>query len=161
MSGQAFPHVSILGLRRAEHFPIKCRKSIRDGLYKCTRNTYPMFVPCHAQFKVKYQTSQPNRIILTCFQKKRFRARTILACTRASKINGIWPSSRRFMSWLLFSNRHLIVPCQGLRIDIQRLTKDTIEFDLIGVDASIANAFRRILVAEVGFWFRSRTETAR
>lgn len=65
------------------------------------------------------------------------------------------------MSWLLFSNRHLIVPCQGLRIDIQRLTKDTIEFDLIGVDASIANAFRRILIAEVGFWFRSRKETAR
>lgn len=65
------------------------------------------------------------------------------------------------MSWLLFSNRHLIVPCQGLRIDIQRLTKDTIEFDLIGVDASIANAFRRILIAEVRFWFGFRKETAR
>lgn len=39
--------------------------------------------------------------------------------------------------------------CQGLRIDIQRITKDTVEFDLIGVDASIANAFRRILIAEV------------
>ena len=45
------------------------------------------------------------------------------------------------------------VPCQGLRIDIQRITKDAIEFDLIGVDASIANAFRRILIAEVRSYF--------
>jgi DNA-directed RNA polymerase I and III subunit RPAC1 len=51
-------------------------------------------------------------------------------------------------------------PRQGLRIDIQRITKDTIEFDLIGVDASIANAFRRILIAEVRFLFSLRKETA-
>jgi len=38
---------------------------------------------------------------------------------------------------------------KGLRIDIQRISEDTIEFDLIGVDAAIANAFRRILIAEV------------
>ena len=50
-----------------------------------------------------------------------------------------------------FSKMYLTDPCQGLRIDIQRITKDTIEFDLIGVDASIANAFRRILIAEVRF----------
>ncbi len=50
------------------------------------------------------------------------------------------------------SNMHLTFPCQGLRIDIQRISKDTVEFDLIGVDAAIANAFRRILIAEVRFF---------
>ena len=30
------------------------------------------------------------------------------------------------------------------------LTDDEMEFDMIGIDASIANAFRRILIAEVG-----------
>jgi DNA-directed RNA polymerase I and III subunit RPAC1 len=32
---------------------------------------------------------------------------------------------------------------------VQRLSNRSIEFDLVGVDASIANAFRRILIAEV------------
>lgn len=32
---------------------------------------------------------------------------------------------------------------------MQRLSQRSIEFDLVGVDASIANAFRRILIAEV------------
>lgn len=35
------------------------------------------------------------------------------------------------------------------RVEVVRLTEDDIEFDLIGVDASIANAFRRILIAEL------------
>ncbi|XP_072912284.1 DNA-directed RNA polymerases I and III subunit RPAC1 isoform X4 [Hemitrygon akajei] len=35
------------------------------------------------------------------------------------------------------------------RIDIVRLEDDTLEFDMIGIDAAIANAFRRILLAEV------------
>ena len=34
-------------------------------------------------------------------------------------------------------------------MQVQRLSQRSIEFDLIGVDASIANAFRRILIAEV------------
>eukprot|EP00397_Hematodinium_sp_SG-2012_P054787 GEMP01066355.1.p1 GENE.GEMP01066355.1~~GEMP01066355.1.p1 ORF type:complete len:292 (+),score=54.27 GEMP01066355.1:65-940(+) len=38
---------------------------------------------------------------------------------------------------------------KGLRIDIKRLDDDVAEFDLIGVDAAIANSFRRILLAEV------------
>ena len=38
---------------------------------------------------------------------------------------------------------------QNLQISIVSLTKDDIEFDLIGVDASIANALRRIMLAEV------------
>jgi DNA-directed RNA polymerase I and III subunit RPAC1 len=29
------------------------------------------------------------------------------------------------------------------------LSKHSVEFDLIGIDASIANAFRRIMIAEV------------
>ena len=60
----------------------------------------------------------------------------------------------------LISNMRLMSPCQGLRIDIQRITKDTIEFDLIRVDASIFNAFRRILIAEVRSLFGLRKGTA-
>ncbi|KAL1927088.1 hypothetical protein VTP01DRAFT_5051 [Rhizomucor pusillus] len=38
---------------------------------------------------------------------------------------------------------------RNFKITINHLTPHSIEFDLIGVDASIANAFRRILIAEV------------
>ncbi|AFR94965.1 DNA-directed RNA polymerase I and III subunit RPAC1 [Cryptococcus neoformans] len=38
---------------------------------------------------------------------------------------------------------------QDLVASVQRLTPSTIEFDLVGVDASIANALRRTLIAEV------------
>jgi len=38
---------------------------------------------------------------------------------------------------------------QGCSVQIQRLSQRTVEFDLIGVDASIANALRRVLLAEV------------
>ncbi|XP_072104560.1 DNA-directed RNA polymerases I and III subunit RPAC1 isoform X2 [Mobula birostris] len=38
---------------------------------------------------------------------------------------------------------------QNFRIDIVRLEDDTLEFDMIGINAAIANAFRRILLAEV------------
>ncbi|KAI9477743.1 MAG: DNA-directed RNA polymerase [Benjaminiella poitrasii] len=38
---------------------------------------------------------------------------------------------------------------KNFKVKIQRLSKHSIEFDLIGVDASIANAFRRIMIAEV------------
>ena len=34
-------------------------------------------------------------------------------------------------------------------MDVIRLSERNIEFDLIGVDASIANALRRILMSEV------------
>ncbi len=39
----------------------------------------------------------------------------------------------------------------NLKINIISLTDDEVVFDLIGVDTSIANALRRILLAEVGF----------
>lgn len=38
---------------------------------------------------------------------------------------------------------------QNLKLQVTRLSPDRIEFDLIGVDASIANAIRRVLMAEV------------
>ena len=38
---------------------------------------------------------------------------------------------------------------QKLRVKTQKLSTRSIEFDLVGVDASIANALRRILIAEV------------
>lgn len=38
---------------------------------------------------------------------------------------------------------------QNFKVKIQRLSKHSVEFDLIGIDASIANAFRRVMIAEV------------
>ncbi|KIJ70380.1 hypothetical protein HYDPIDRAFT_122123 [Hydnomerulius pinastri MD-312] len=38
---------------------------------------------------------------------------------------------------------------EKLMVKVERLSNRSIEFDLVGVDASIANAFRRILIAEV------------
>ncbi|THH18339.1 hypothetical protein EW146_g2644 [Bondarzewia mesenterica] len=38
---------------------------------------------------------------------------------------------------------------QRLKVKVQSLSNRSIEFDLVGVDASIANALRRILIAEV------------
>ena len=34
-------------------------------------------------------------------------------------------------------------------VRVQRLSNRSVEFDIVGVDASIANAFRRIMIAEV------------
>lgn len=34
---------------------------------------------------------------------------------------------------------------------MNRLTEDDIEFDMIGIDPALANAFRRILIAEVKY----------
>ncbi|XP_064990850.1 uncharacterized protein LOC135628214 isoform X4 [Musa acuminata AAA Group] len=39
--------------------------------------------------------------------------------------------------------------CKNFKVKVVRLTNDEIEFDMIGIDASLANAFRRILIAEV------------
>ncbi|XP_077438585.1 DNA-directed RNA polymerases I and III subunit RPAC1 [Vanacampus margaritifer] len=38
---------------------------------------------------------------------------------------------------------------KGFRIDIEELTENLMVFDMVGIDAAIANAFRRILLAEV------------
>ena len=52
---------------------------------------------------------------------------------------------------------------KSLKIDIIKLTEDTIEFDLVGVDAAMANALRRIMLSEVPtvaietVWFADNT----
>jgi len=38
---------------------------------------------------------------------------------------------------------------ENLKVEVKRLSQRSVEFDLVGVDASIANAFRRILIAEI------------
>lgn len=38
---------------------------------------------------------------------------------------------------------------QNFRIDVVHTSDDSIEFDMVGIDAAMANAFRRILLAEV------------
>lgn len=38
---------------------------------------------------------------------------------------------------------------RDFKVVINRLTEDDIEFDMIGIDAALANAFRRILISEV------------
>ncbi len=45
--------------------------------------------------------------------------------------------------------RGLPADLQDLVVSVQRLTPSTLEFDLVGVDASIANALRRVMIAEV------------
>ena len=40
---------------------------------------------------------------------------------------------------------------QKLHVKVNSLSQRSVQFDLVGVDASIANAFRRILIAEV--WY--------
>lgn len=44
----------------------------------------------------------------------------------------------------------------GLRVNIISDEDDEVVFDLIGVEAPIANALRRILIAEVRVWRRVR-----
>lgn len=38
---------------------------------------------------------------------------------------------------------------KNFKIEVIHLTDDEMEFDMIGIDAAIANAFRRILISEV------------
>lgn len=46
--------------------------------------------------------------------------------------------------------------CNNFRVEVVRLTEEDMEFDMIGIDAAIANAFRRILISEVcTFWSTS------
>lgn len=52
-------------------------------------------------------------------------------------------------SGLLGYLTNFAVEAQNLRVQVKRLSQRSIEFDINGVDASIANAFRRIMIAEV------------
>lgn len=44
---------------------------------------------------------------------------------------------------------------QNFRVDVVHLDENSLEFDMVGIDAAIANAFRRILLAEVFIGGRS------
>ncbi|KAK1297771.1 DNA-directed RNA polymerase II subunit RPB3-B [Acorus calamus] len=39
--------------------------------------------------------------------------------------------------------------CRDFKIDVTRLTEDEMEFDMVGIDAALANAFRRIIISEL------------
>ena len=39
--------------------------------------------------------------------------------------------------------------CKNFRVQVISLDSDDIEFDMVGIDAAVANAFRRILISEV------------
>ncbi|XP_020247739.1 DNA-directed RNA polymerases I and III subunit RPAC1 [Asparagus officinalis] len=39
--------------------------------------------------------------------------------------------------------------CKNFKVVVNKLSEDEMEFDMIGIDAALANAFRRILIAEV------------
>lgn len=39
-------------------------------------------------------------------------------------------------------------PRQNFRVDVTALDQEAIEFDFVGIDAAIANTFRRVLIAE-------------
>ena len=50
----------------------------------------------------------------------------------------------------------VLLPLQDFRIDMVRLTEEEAEFDMVGIDAAVANAFRRILLSEVStYWWLS------
>lgn len=42
---------------------------------------------------------------------------------------------------------------KSFRVEVISLTEDDMEFDMIGIDAALANAFRRILISEVRIVF--------
>lgn len=72
------------------------------------------------------------------------RTRSILVCFTqvASKdYPGVYPGEDH--TWNVTKFR------DGLKLEVQRLTPSSVEFDLIGVDASVANSLRRTLIAEV------------
>ena len=44
---------------------------------------------------------------------------------------------------------HVGLILQKLKVDVIKMNESEMEFDLIGIDCSIANAYRRILLSEV------------
>lgn len=42
----------------------------------------------------------------------------------------------------------------NFRVEVIRLTKEEMEFDMIGIDPALANAFRRILISEVSIMLK-------
>ena len=71
---------------------------------------------------------------------------TILGRTTA----GTWRNSKRFVVHQLRYEMHSWMHLeQTMSVSVKRLSQRSIEFDMVGVDASIANAFRRVMISEV------------
>uniref|UniRef100_A0A673VWH6 DNA-directed RNA polymerases I and III subunit RPAC1 n=1 Tax=Salmo trutta TaxID=8032 RepID=A0A673VWH6_SALTR len=49
----------------------------------------------------------------------------------------------------IYTHYTIIYLLQNFRIDLVQMDETSLEFDMVGIDAAIANAFRRILLAEV------------
>ncbi|KAH9313503.1 hypothetical protein KI387_022130 [Taxus chinensis] len=76
------------------------------------------------------------------------RTRVVCAADAPSYTEGIQYSGA-YASFGVDNSLRLGDFCKNLKIEIKTLNEEEIEFDMIGIDASLANAFRRILIAEV------------
>ena|ERR1700748_1992802 len=68
---------------------------------------------------------------------------------------GAWLSLSRYDSSPIHPTfqSNLTQNLKKCRLQVQRLSQRSVEFDLEGVDAPIANAIRRVLIAEVHFGY--------
>lgn len=64
-----------------------------------------------------------------------------------------WFDSQLLLTFLHNIKWSALVCLQSFRIEVVHLDESSMEFDMVGIDAAIANAFRRILLAEVRFPF--------
>ncbi len=100
--------------------------------------------------------SSTHDAMLACTQNafQTSRAPSSPDTTQERTTAGVWPSSRRCVHGLWppvpreDALTRVIYP-QTLKVSVKRLSQRSVEFDLVGVDASIANAFRRIMLSEV------------
>ena len=77
-------------------------------------------------------------------------ARTVLAPTgHHCSLTGVQPNYSPVPATQLSSTDFVAHWRKGFQLRVLRETRDDMEFELIGVDAAIANALRRILLAEV------------
>lgn len=66
-------------------------------------------------------------------------------CLKTERIQ----SSGAYVSMGVDNSLRLDQFCNNFKVEVVRLTEDEMEFDMINIDPSIANAFRRILISEV------------
>ncbi|KAH9288583.1 hypothetical protein KI387_032700 [Taxus chinensis] len=76
------------------------------------------------------------------------RTRVVCAADAPSYTEGIQYSGA-YASFGVDNSLRLGDFCKNIKIEVKTLNEEEIEFDIIGIDASLANAFRRILIAEV------------
>lgn len=76
------------------------------------------------------------------------RTRVICAADAPSHTEGIQYSGT-YVSYGVDNSLRLSDFCKSFAVEVTTLNEEEIEFDMIGIDASLANAFRRILIAEV------------